>query len=47
MPRTKLKPDSQAEFEGGLLEGDRADADGGLEVVLIEYDTCVGAYSFS
>ncbi len=46
MPRTKLKPDSQAEFEGGLLEGDCADADGGLEVILTEYDTCVGAYSF-
>lgn len=46
MPRTKLEPDSQAEFEGGLLEGDRADADRGLEVVIAEYDTCVGAYSF-
>ena len=46
MPRTILKPDSQAELEGGLLEGDRADADGGPEVVLTEYDTCVCAYSF-
>ena len=38
--------DAEADFEGWVLEGNRAESGGGVEMADCEYDASIGAYSF-